>query len=130
MRTADIDDTGEYVLRVDSEDDEVMVRVGRDPSSGVVPMRVGAGALLVAGLVLGVIGLTRGRRPGEPEPAVAGDQWPPLAGPPFAADRAAVRQPAGAAAVHRPAAVARAGRAAAAPRRSAPAADPAPPTVA
>ncbi len=83
VRTADIDDTGVYVLRVDSEEDEFIVRVGRDPASGVAPMRVGAGALLVAGLVLGLIGLTRGRRPAT-EPAAAGfDQWPPLTGPPL-----------------------------------------------
>ncbi len=83
VRTADIEDTGAYVLRVDSVDDEFMVRVGRDPTSGLVPMRVGAVALLVAGLVLGLIGLTRGRRPaGGPEPAVAGvDRWTPLTGP-------------------------------------------------
>jgi hypothetical protein len=80
VRTADIEDTGAYVLSVDSEEDEVMVRVGRDPSSGVVPMRVGAIALLVAGLVLGGIGLSRGRRPGfEPVVDTAG-RWPPLDG--------------------------------------------------
>jgi hypothetical protein len=83
VRTADIEDTGAYVLRVDSDDDEFIVRVGRDPTSGVVPMRVGAVALLVAGLVLGLIGLTRGRRPAAgPEPAVAGgERWTPLTGP-------------------------------------------------
>jgi hypothetical protein len=71
VRTADIEDTGAYVLRVDSEEDEVMIRVGRDPSSGVAPMRVG------------VIGLTRGRRPAAtPQPAVAGtERWTPLTGP-------------------------------------------------
>jgi hypothetical protein len=46
-------------------------------------MRVGAVALLVAGLVLGLIGLTRGRRPAAgPVPAVAGgERWTPLTGP-------------------------------------------------
>lgn len=84
VRTADIEDTGAYVLRVDSEEEDVMVRVGRDPSSGVVPMRVASGAMLVAGLVLGGIGLTRGRRPGFEQPAAAVDRWPPLSGHPTA----------------------------------------------
>jgi hypothetical protein len=84
VRTADIADTGAYVLRVDSEEDELMVRVGRDPSSGVVPMRVGAVALLVAGLVLGGIGLARSRGPGFEPVAGATDRWPPLDGFPTA----------------------------------------------
>jgi hypothetical protein len=84
VRTADIEDTGSYVLRVDSEEDEVMVRVGRDPSSGVVPMRVGAIGLLVAGLVVGGIGLARGRHPGFEPAADATDRWPPLDGFPTA----------------------------------------------
>jgi hypothetical protein len=92
VRTADIDTTGAYVLRVDSEVDDVMIRVGRDPSSGVVPMRVGAAALLVAGLVLGGIGLARGRR--RPAELYAGAEtysWPaagqpltPPTAPPYA----------------------------------------------
>jgi hypothetical protein len=84
VRTADIDDTGAYVLRVDSDEDEVMVRVGRDPSSGVVPMRVGAIALLVAGLVLGGIGLARGRHPGFEPIADTTGRWPPVDGFPIA----------------------------------------------
>jgi hypothetical protein len=84
VRTADIEDTGAYVLRVDSEEDEVMVRVGRDPSSGVVPMRVGAVALLVAGLVLGGIGLARSRGPRFEPAAGATERWPPLEGFPTA----------------------------------------------
>jgi hypothetical protein len=86
VRTADIAATGAYVLRVSSEANDVMVRVGRDPSSGVVPMRVGAGALLVAGVVLGGIGLARGRRPSAPVaqfPGAEGIHWPPLTGQPL-----------------------------------------------
>jgi hypothetical protein len=85
VRTVDIEDTGAYVLRVDSEEDEVMVRVGRDPSSGVTPMRVGAGALLVAGLVGGGIGLLRGRRRDQDEAFELGgvERWPPVTGRPL-----------------------------------------------
>jgi hypothetical protein len=85
VRTADIDATGEYVLRVSSEADDVMVRVGQDPSSGVLAMRVGAGLLLALGLVLGVVGLVVGRRPSaEAGPYTYGvPQWPPLSGEPF-----------------------------------------------
>jgi hypothetical protein len=85
VRTAEIDATGDYVLRVSSEADDVMVRVGRDPSSGVLAMRVAAGLLLAIGLVLGVVGLVAGRRPsvetGRYPAAVP--QWPPLSGEPF-----------------------------------------------
>jgi hypothetical protein len=86
VRTADIDATGPYVLRVSSDASDVMVRVGHDPSSGVVPMRVGAGALLLAGLVLGGIGLVRGRRPpaaAEQPFGVEGPHWPPLTAQPL-----------------------------------------------
>jgi len=88
VRTADIDTTGAYVLRVSSDDGDVMIRVGRDPSSGVIPMRVGAGALLVAGLVLGGLGLAHGRRrPEEPFPGAEAFQWP-AAGQPLTAPTA------------------------------------------
>jgi hypothetical protein len=85
VRTADIDATGEYVLRVSSEAEDVMVRVGQDPSSGVLAMRVGAGLLLALGLVLGVVGLVVGRRPSaEAGPYTYGvPPWPPLSGEPF-----------------------------------------------
>jgi hypothetical protein len=83
VRTADIEETGAYLLRVDSEADDVMVRVGGDPSSGVVPMRVGAIALLVAGLVLGGIGLARSRRPPAVEQPSGREliHWPPVGQP-------------------------------------------------
>ena len=85
VRTAEIDATGEYMLRVSAEVDDVMVRVGQDPSSGVLAMRVGAGLLLALGLVLGVIGLVVGRRPSaEAGPYTYGvPQWPPLSGEAF-----------------------------------------------
>jgi hypothetical protein len=85
VRTADIDATGEYVLRVSGEVDDVMVRVGQDPASGVLAMRVGAGLLLALGVVLGVVGLVAGRRPAtEARPYSYGvPQWPPLSGEPF-----------------------------------------------
>jgi hypothetical protein len=85
VRTAEIDATGEYVLRVSAEVDDVMVRVGQDPSSGVLAMRVGAGLLLVLGLVLGIVGLVVGRQPSaEAGPYSYGvPQWPPLSGEPF-----------------------------------------------
>ncbi len=85
VRTAEIDATGEYVLRVSGEVDDVMVRVGQDPSSGVLAMRVGAGLLLALGLVLGVVGLVLGRRPAADGGSYTYGvpQWPPLSGEPF-----------------------------------------------
>ena len=126
VRTADIEDTGAYVLRVDSEEDEFMVRVGRDPSSGVVPMRVGRSRVAGGGARPRPDRPDPRAAPGEgPEPAVAGvDRWPPLTGAALSADGAAVRQPAGAAAVRDAAGVAAAGGAGADPRWPAPSADP------
>ncbi|CAN5645699.1 MAG: hypothetical protein ACR2HP_04500 [Ilumatobacteraceae bacterium] len=93
VRTAEIDADGEYVLSVTSEADDVVIRVGRDPSNGVVPLRIGAVAVLVAGIVLAILAFLRGRaqwtipaerspadgpwRPHEPRPVA-----PPYANPP------------------------------------------------
>ena len=78
VATAEIEDTGDYVLTASSDHPEVMIRVGRDPSNGVTAMRLGAVAALVAGIALFVVGLARGGR--RPAP-VAGQpgyaQWPP-----------------------------------------------------
>ncbi len=122
IRTAEIDDEGEYVLSADAADTEAMIRVGRDPASGVVLMRLGAIVALIAGCVAAGLLFWSGRpRPATaPPPSPAFDQWPRHVAPPVGpavrqpADLAALRRapPAGAAA---PAAVARrAGRAAAA----------------
>ena len=62
VRTVDIEDTGDYVLTADADDDEAMIRVGRDPSTGVTAMRVGAIAVLIAGVVLGVVALVLAQR--------------------------------------------------------------------
>jgi hypothetical protein len=76
--TAEIEDTGDYVLTASSDDPEAMVRVGRDPSNGVAAMRVGAVAALVAGVVLFILAMARaGRRP-APAPGEPGyEGWPP-----------------------------------------------------
>jgi hypothetical protein len=85
IRTADIETAGEYLLRVSSEADDVLVRVGRDPSNGVVAIRVGAGLLLALGVVLGIVGLVLGRRSRADTGGYPGFEttWPPMAGEPF-----------------------------------------------
>jgi hypothetical protein len=86
IRVVDIDDAGEYVLTVESESDEVVVRVGRDPAAGVGGLRLGAVAALVIGVGLGIAGLVAGRRRdlGEPRP-MATETWPQIpARPPIA----------------------------------------------
>jgi hypothetical protein len=85
VRTADIETAGEYVLRVSSDADDVMVRVGRDPSNGVVAIRVGAGLLLALGLVVGIVGLVLGRRSRTDTGGYPGFEtpWPPMSGEPF-----------------------------------------------
>jgi hypothetical protein len=91
--TVDIEDTGDYVLTAEADDASAMIRVGRDPSSGVTAMRVGAVAVLIAGVVLGVLALVLGRRrPPTPAPAAPGPapSWPhpgyraPPTAPPYA----------------------------------------------
>lgn len=91
VRTAEIDEEGDYTLTVDANADDVVVRVGRDPATGVTPMRGGAGALLVVGLGVGAVGLSAGRRrPSEPTSAPGVEPWRPVAGqappaaPPYA----------------------------------------------
>ncbi|MGI9053851.1 MAG: hypothetical protein ACR2HQ_14615 [Ilumatobacteraceae bacterium] len=80
VRTAQIDNEGEYVLSVSSDVDDVLVRVGRDPSSGVAPLRIGAIAMLVAGVLVAVLALLKGRDqwiiPGQPGPGPT-PEWPP-----------------------------------------------------
>lgn len=81
VRTVDIEVEGDYVLRATSDVQDVMVRVGRDPANGVTAMRLGAGAVLLAGIVLAVLAFWKGRSqwtiPAEPSgPAEA--PWEPL----------------------------------------------------
>jgi len=80
IRTVDIADTGDYRLTATatSDDTEVLVRVGRDPASGVTAMRFGAVVALVLGVVIGLLLLlVLGRRRPSPAPSVpSGPQWP------------------------------------------------------
>ncbi len=94
VATAEIEDTGDYILTASSDDPEVMVRVGRDPSNGVTALRLGAVAVLVAGIALFVVGMARGGRRPAPvagQPGYAAVAAHSSAG---AAGRAAIRQPA------------------------------------
>ena len=86
FREVDIAVAGEYVLTVESENDDVVVRVGGDPADGVGALRLGAGAALLIGVGLGIAGLIAGRRRdlGEPRP-IATEAWPQIpARPPIA----------------------------------------------
>jgi hypothetical protein len=91
VRTAEIAETGDYVLTADSDEPEVMIRVGRDPSSGVTAMRIGAIVLLVAGVAAAIVGFVIGRP--RPAPAALAPtalwptqlaQRPPPVAPPYA----------------------------------------------
>lgn len=95
VRTAEIDTDGEYVLSVTADAQDVMVRVGRDPASGVVPLRIGAAAVLAAGIVLATLAFLRGRsqwsipsdsgtpaEPWQPQRPLTRPVAPPYANPP------------------------------------------------
>lgn len=62
VRTADVEEAGEYTLTVAANAEDVVVRVGRDPSDGVSTMRTVAVALALIGLGCGAIALAAGRR--------------------------------------------------------------------
>ena len=66
LYSVDIEDPGEYTLRVQGDDTEVVARVGGDPNDDVALLRGAAIAALVVGVVLGVlffaVGRTRGAR--------------------------------------------------------------------
>ncbi len=82
VRTARIGETGDYTVTVDSNVDDIVVRVGRDPAQGVTAMRVGAFlALLVAlgaGLFAALAGRQRTATPAGPDQR----SWQPMPGHP------------------------------------------------
>jgi hypothetical protein len=65
-RRVDIESTGDYVVTVDSDDDDFVVAVGRDPGDTAAALRLGAVAAGIAGIVLGLglmlMGVRRRRR--------------------------------------------------------------------
>ncbi len=74
--TVTIEQGGDHLLRVESDDDGFYVSIGRNPNDGVALMRLGALALLVAGLVIGILLLVTGRRRDLPAPEPA-TTWVP-----------------------------------------------------
>jgi hypothetical protein len=70
--TVTIEQAGDHLLRVESDDEGFYVAVGRNPNEGVTLMRAAALALLVAALVVGVVLIVTGRPRGDvaaPAPA-------------------------------------------------------------
>jgi hypothetical protein len=65
-RQLEIESTGDYVVAVDSDEEDFVVAVGRDPGDAGTTMRWGAIASAVAGIVLGLglvlVGVRRARR--------------------------------------------------------------------
>jgi hypothetical protein len=81
IREFEIDDEGDYVLTVTSDDDEVVVAVGGDVGTIATPWVVGGFLLGVGGLIVGVVllivGVVRGRRARRARPPGAGAAPPP-----------------------------------------------------
>jgi hypothetical protein len=89
-RRVEIGSTGDYVVTVESDDgDDFVVAVGRKPADAANPMRLGAVAAGIGGVVLGIglvlAGLRRARRGRRATTAhSARPEWPPGALPPTA----------------------------------------------
>lgn len=84
VRTAELDAGGDYVLTVDTNETELVVRVGKDPTRGVALMRALGVGLAVLGL-LAVLAWLVWRRPGGVAPVTAmgpAPIWQPGSGPP------------------------------------------------
>jgi len=80
VRTVEIDEAGDYRLTATatSDDAQVVVRVGRDPSSGVTALRIGGIAAFVLGTTIGLLLLLvlGNRRPSVAPAAPAAPPWP------------------------------------------------------
>lgn len=80
LYSVEIAEAGEYTLRVQGDDPDVVARVGKDPSEGVGLMRALAIVALTAGVLLGVLLVVLGRRRrGDAGTAPAG--WEPSYAP-------------------------------------------------
>jgi hypothetical protein len=83
VRQARVEESGTYVLEVEANDPDVVVRVGKDPRQGVMPLRVGGVVLALAGVVAIVLGLVLGRTPAAPSSGPGPTPyWQPSGGPP------------------------------------------------
>lgn len=95
VREARVDTRGTYVLEVEANDPDVVVRVGKDPRQGVLPLRAGGVVLVLAGVAAIVIGLVLR---GAPTPPTSGSEpvpyWRPSGGPPPVAPPYAQQPPA------------------------------------
>ncbi len=76
-----IEQAGDHLLRVESDDDGFFVSIGRNPNDGVALLRVGALALLVAGVVVGGLLIVSSRRRAGTV-TTATDAWTPMAAAP------------------------------------------------
>lgn len=71
-----IDAPGDYVLTVQADGEPFAVAVGGDPNEGVAPLRWGAVAMAIAGLIIGGVLLVFGSRR-SPEPDAVQVPWQP-----------------------------------------------------
>ena len=83
----EIEEPGEFTLRVQGDDAEVVARVGKNPNDGAGVLRMGAIGALIAGLLLGALLILLGRRGGTGGTA-ATSGWQPAyqpygAAPPY-----------------------------------------------
>lgn len=75
--TVTIDQGGDHLLRVESDDDGFYVSIGRDPNDGVALMRIAALALVIVGFVVGILLIATGRRRGDELAPAPAAPWVP-----------------------------------------------------
>lgn len=78
IRSVDIQDTDDHVIRVEADVDDVfVVAIGRNPNEGVAALQIGAVAAGVVGLLVGLAFVLLGSR--KSSATVAAGQWNPAA---------------------------------------------------
>ena len=92
IRAFVVENPGDHVMRVESTNDSgpamFAIAIGRDPSEGVQPLRLGAIAVGISALVVGLLLIAMSRRRGAPEALAPADDpwsssapWPPMPAP-------------------------------------------------
>lgn len=100
LYSVQIEEEGDYTLRVQGDDDGVVARVGPDPNDSVALLRITAVAALVVGLMLGLLFILLARRrptgtdeDRQTERSWGGESGTPPGAPPYRPSTVPMHQP-------------------------------------